>query len=142
MLSLALDVLGSFSIFEGYTMFYPGKSIALTFENGTQLDLVLWCMYYNNWEDTEPLATGGDFYNFFILMYYPDLYNPNDPDQYFKSDTGISINFTKDSLTSDSPNSTIKSWSNFSNAYLPKPDVFQPNLSNGRFLIGYFLHKI
>lgn len=142
MSSPALDVSGSFSIFYGYTTFYPGKSIALTFENDTQLDPVPWRAYYNNQEDTGPLATGGDLYNFFVLGHYPDSYNPNNPDQCFKPESAISINSTKDSLTSDSLNSTTTSWSSFSNAYLPKPDVSQPNISNDGFLTGYFLHKI
>lgn len=142
MSSPALDVSGSFSIFEGYTTFYPGESIALTFENGTQLNPVPWRAYYNNQEDTGPLATGGDFYNFFVLGLYPDSYDPNNPGQCFKPDADISSNSTEDSSTSDSPNSTTTSWSNFSNAYPPKPDVSQPNLSNGGFLTGYFLHEI
>ena len=142
MSSPALDVSGSFSIFEGYTTFYPGESIALTFENGTQLNPVPWRAYYNNREDTGPLATGGDFYNFFVLGLYPDSYDPNNPGQCLKPDADISSNSTEDNSTSDSPNSTTTSWSNFSNAYPPKPDVSQPNLSNGGFLTGYFLHEI
>ena len=142
MSSPAMDVLRSFSIFEGYTTFYPGESIALTFENGTQLDPVPWLASYNNPRDTGPLATGGDFYNFFVLGLSPDSYDPNNPGQCFKPDADISSNSTEDSSTSDSPNSTITSWSSFSNAYPPKPDVSQPNLSTGGFLTGYFLHEI
>lgn len=136
MSSPALDVSGSFSIFEGYTTFYPGESMALTFENGTQLNPVPWRAYYNYPDDTGPLETGGDFYNFFVLGHYPASYDPNNPGQCFESDT---TDISSDSI---SPNSTITSWSNFSNAYPPKPDVSQPNLSNGGFLTGYFLHEI
>ena len=142
MSSPALDVSGSFSIFEGSTTFYPGESIALTFENGTQLDPVPWLAYYMKPEDTGPLATGGDFYNFFVLGLYPESYDPNNPGHCFKPDADISSNSTEDSSTSDSPNSTITSWSYLNNAYPPKPDVSQLNLSTGGFLTGYFLHEV
>jgi hypothetical protein len=61
----------SFSIFEGYTTFYPGDNITFTFENGTELTET-WLAIYNDPGDMGPLSTGGDFYNFFVLGLYPD----------------------------------------------------------------------
>lgn len=42
------DFLGSFGIFEGDTTFYLGGSIALTFEDGTQLEPEPWLAYYHS----------------------------------------------------------------------------------------------
>lgn len=135
MSSPALDILSSYSIFEGSTTFYPGESIALTFENGTQLDPKPWLAQYYNQGDTGPLATGGDFYNFFVLGLYPASYDPDSPSPSSESDaatSGIPI----------APESTTTSWSSLSDAYPPNPDIFQPNLSAGGVLTGYFLHEI
>lgn len=42
------DFLGSFGIFEGDTTFYLGQSIALTFEDGTQLEPEPWLAHYHS----------------------------------------------------------------------------------------------
>lgn len=139
MSSPVLDILGTYSVFEGDTTFYPGESIALTFENGTQLGPQQWLAHYYGNGDTGPLATGGDFYNFFVLGLYPDSYDPNSPSQCSKDNAARSI---KERSTSDPLNSTITSWSSFSKAFPPSPDVSQPNLSAGGVLTGYFLHDI
>jgi hypothetical protein len=60
----------SFSIFEGYSTFYPGDNITFTFESGTVLT-ESWLTIYNDPDDTGPLLTGGDFYNFFVLGLFP-----------------------------------------------------------------------
>lgn len=142
MSSPALDILNFFSVFEGYTTFYPGEGIALTFENGTQLDPKPWLAYYNRQGDTGPLATGGDFYNFFVLGFYPDSYNPDGPSRCSEPDAATSSTADEESSTSDSPQPTTTSWSSFGDAYPPNPDVYQPNLSDGGVLTGYFLREI
>lgn len=136
MSSPALDILSSFSVFEGQITFYPGESIALTFENGTQLDPKPWHAYYFSQVDTGPLATGGDFYNFFVLGLYPDSYDPDSPSPCSQDDA------IEEGTTSDPPLSTTTSWSSISDAYPSNPDVSQPNLSAGGVLTGYFLHEI
>ncbi|MCJ1261797.1 hypothetical protein MMC22_001665 [Lobaria immixta] len=142
MSSPALDILSSYSIFEGDTTFYPGKSIALTFENGTQLDPQPWLAYYNSQGDTGPLATGGDFYNFFVLGLYPASYDPDSPSPSSEFDAATSSIPIDESSASDPPQPTTTSWLGLSDAYPPNPDISQPSLSAGGVLTGYFLHEI
>ena len=75
MYSPASDVQGYSSVFGGLTTFYPGESLTFTFENGTELGPIPWLAIYNDQGPTGPLTTGGDFYNFFVLGFYPASYN-------------------------------------------------------------------
>jgi len=50
---------------------YPGDTLELTLENGTVLGPLPFRALYVDSGPTGPLETGGDFYNFFVLGYYP-----------------------------------------------------------------------
>ena len=58
-------------MFETSIELYPGETITITFENGTQLGPLPWTAVYNSMGPTGPLATGGEFYNVFVLGLYP-----------------------------------------------------------------------
>jgi hypothetical protein len=146
--SAALDIQGLFEVFAGSATFYPGDSITFEFENGTVLDPMPFYALYNSPGDTGPLATGGDFYNFFVLGFYPAAYieqleaeeeaDPSDT----SSDDSSNDNTSDDSSdpTTDTSDDAPTSWDN--PAYPDKPDVIQPDLATdgGGFLTGYFLN--
>lgn len=71
MASPAQDIQGVSSIWHGGATFYPGDTITFVLENGTQIGPDPWLAIYSGGSDTGPLATGGDFYNFFVLGLYP-----------------------------------------------------------------------
>ena len=145
MSSPVLDIQALYSVFEGAITFYPGESITFVFENGTQVGPEPWLAIYNSQGDTGPLATGGDFYNFFVLGLLPASYN----DTAVTSDSGPGAAATSSSpaaassTTPESASSTASSPPSWSNpAYPTNPDVAQPDLGDTGVLSGYFLHDI
>jgi len=138
MSSSALNITNALSIFEGYTSFYPGENLTFAFENGTEITEP-WLAIYNSPGDTGPLETGGDFYNFFVLGFYPASYDPYATAT--SSDSAPSATST-DSSTSSSATATPTptSWPDL--AYPQDPDVVQPDLGASGVLTGYFLHDI
>jgi hypothetical protein len=152
MSSPALDIQNFYSVFEGYTTFYPGENITLKFENGTRLGPDPWMAIYNSQGETGPLATGGDFYNFFVLGLYPASFAEDNVDAE-ATDSAEAV--TKESSTEGSPNNTSStsavaastpatptpsSWNNA--AYPEFPDVAQTDLGVSGVLTGYFLDDI
>lgn len=143
MSSFAAYIQDDYSIFESYVEFYPGDTITLAFENGTVLDPQPWLAIYNSPGPTGPLATGGDFYNFFVLGLYPASFNPNATDPCAASDVSTnSSNSTSTNTTSADAAATATSWPD--SAYPNNTDIFQPGLYpfGGGFLTGYFLKNI
>ena len=141
MSSYAANIQDDYSIFESYIEFYPGETITLAFENDTQRDPKPWLAIYNRPGPTGPLATGGDFYNFFVLGFHPALFDPNAPDPCAATTT--SDNSTAATNTSSSnAATTATSWPD--SAYPTTADIYQPNLYSygGGFLTGYFLKNI
>lgn len=138
MSSPVLDIQNYYSVFQGSTSFYPGENVTFAFENGTALDPVPWLAFYNSQGNTGPLATGGDFYNFFVLGLYPASYDPY-PVEADTNSTPSSIpsNATTESAT---PEATPTSWQIA--AYPHNPDIVQPDLGGGGVLTGYFLKDI
>ena len=132
-----------YSVFEGYTTFYPGENVTFAFENGTALDPYPWLAIYNSPGDTGPLATGGDFYNFFVLGLFPDSYDPDaaqtdsDPVPSAVSSDAATVNETTESAT---PEATPMAWPIA--AYPQNPDIVQPDLGGSGVLTGYFLKDI
>lgn len=138
MSSPVLDVLGSPSLIEASTTLYPGDTITLGFENGTTQE-VSWQAFYNSPGPTGPLATPGDFYNFFVLGFYPASFTPPD-DSSNSTKRGIDIEMTEPTRTTVPLESRQTRDSGWQNTAYPVPDVAQPDLSttgNG-FLSGYF----
>jgi hypothetical protein len=118
-----IDVLDDFApLWSGGTTFYPGDNFTYTFEDGTTLDDEWLAVYYDPGE-TGPLETGGDFYNFFVLGFYPASFNVS------------SLFDTPTTNTSSPPAPT-----GFNNSAFPQPDVWQPNLTTAGYTTGYFLH--
>ena len=138
MSSSALNISSMFSIFEGYTTFYPGETLTFVFENGTEITNP-WLAIYNSPGDTGPLETGGDFYNFFVLGFYPASYDPNATSS--STDSVPSATSTSSaSLSSTTATPTSTAWEDI--AYPQHPDVVQPDFTGSGVLSGYFLHDI
>lgn len=150
MSSFASYIQDDYSIFEAYVEFYPGDYITLGFENGTTLDPQPWVAVYNSPGPTGPLATGGDFYNFFVLGFYPASFDVYAPDP-----CAAVVNATDSSNSTATPTSSASantssvateasatSWPD--TAYPCSPDICQPSLYpfGGGFLTGYFLGNI
>jgi hypothetical protein len=138
---------GDFSIFQSGTL-YPGSTLNFTYENGTTVD-TYWLSFYNALEDTGPLTTAGDFYNYFVLGLRPASYNPDVPwwPTLPVDDTpAVVSNVTypyQSACASGSPAS--KNWCLASyGAYPNDPVVVQKDLTKpGRGIVtGYFLDDI
>ena len=150
MSSFASYIQDDYSIFESYIEFYPGETIALGFENGTTLDPVPWVAIYNSPGPTGPLATGGDFYNFFVLGFYPASFDENAPDPCAAADdsadssTSNTTSTSSSAATTSSSEATATATSFPDSAYPSSADIFQPGLypNGGGFLTGYFLKNI
>jgi len=146
MLSAAQDIQGVASVFNGGATFYPGDSLTFTLENGTEVDDTWLAVYYSQ-GNTGPLQTGGDFYNFFVLGFYPDSY---DPDLIDNNTVNITESAAASSAapsstseaaaaatsTTSSPATCSQSWDN--SAYPDCPDIAQPDLGaeNGGYVSG------
>lgn len=71
--SPALTISGDLSVFQSAT-FYPGDELVFTFKNDSEYS-TYWLSIYNELDDTGPLTTAGDFYNYFVLGLLPASYN-------------------------------------------------------------------
>ena len=131
MYSPALAIQGYFGIFGGATTLYPGEALTFAFEDGTN-ETVPWLAIYHNTRPTGPLTTGGDFYNFFVLGFYPASFNATKLDATAAPATATST------VVSSTPTPT--GWDE--PAYPSNADVIQPDLSvfGGGFITGYFLN--
>ena len=142
MSSSALYIQDYYSIFEGLGTFYPGETMTLTFENGTQHDPKPWLAYYNSPGPTGPLSTGGDFYNFFVTGLYPASFDPVADPCYAPFEVATSsVPFGANPPNTPTTPTTVPtptSWPN--TAYPDHPDIHQPDLypNGGGFLTGYF----
>ena len=140
MSSSASYVQNYLSIFEGGVTFYPGENITLTLQNGTELGPDPWIAVYNSQGDTGPLATGGDFYNFFVLGLLPASYD--DTVSATVSDSSpTSATSSGDAASSSTATPTPSSWADADGgfAYPDDPFVAQEDLGVTGFITGYFL---
>ena len=136
MLSPALDIQGFFDVFSGGATFYPGDTITFKLENGTEIS-EYYLAIYNSPGPTGPLETGGDFYNFFVLGFYPASFDP------FADGSAASSSAAPSSTPTSAAASTVTSsatptlsWNN--SAYPEIPDVAQPDLGiyGGGYISG------
>jgi hypothetical protein len=70
------DILGYLSTFQSGNL-YPGDSLNFTLRDKDPID-TYWLSLFLNRQDTGPLRTGGDFYNFFVLGLLPASYSNTD----------------------------------------------------------------
>ncbi|KAJ5511769.1 Interphotoreceptor retinol-binding [Penicillium expansum] len=140
MRSAALDNQGYLEVFAAASV-YPGDTMAITFENQTVTPPLPWISLYYTQLDTGPLETGGDFYNFFVLGWYPDSYDP--------------YNTTDDTTATGTPSSSIVSLpiSTPGPSDVPSPEdtapypplvdiAMEPSSEfDGMSLRGYFLNQ-
>ncbi len=142
MQSPALDILGYYNVFSGGATFYPGDTITWTFENGTSQTEDYLGIYFSQ-GPTGPLETGGDFYNFFVLGFYPadfDPYSDEDDDSGSNTSSAVSSDIPSPSTAVPQPTTTtaLSGWEN--PAYPETPDVAQPDLGTigGGYLSGKY----
>lgn len=143
MLSGAQDVQGYFNAFSGNTLFYPGDNISFTLENGTTITEKYLGVYWSQ-GPTGPLETGGDFYNFFVLGYWPASYDPSSDDGGADSSASATGSFSSASATTAATATTAintptpTGWGSSEFWYPPTADVAQPNLGTygGGYITG------
>lgn len=146
MLSAAQDIQGFFNVFSGGATFYPGDNITFLLENGTSWT-ENYLAIYNSPGPTGPLQTGGDFYNFFVLGFYPASYDPDEDSSEDDSNDDSSIESATSSdaatVASTIPTPTPTGWNN--TAYPEIPDIAQEDLGtfgdgvvSGMLLINIF----
>ena len=143
MSSFAANIQDDYSTLEGQIELYPGDTITLLYENGTQVS-DNWGATYDSIGPTGPLATGGDFYNFFVLGFYPASYDPDTdtPDPCAAQDNTASSSDTSSSTAAASTTTpTPTSWPDSS--YPSTADIYQPDLYpvGEGFVTGYFLQN-
>ena len=139
MSSFAANIQDEYSTLEGLIQLYPGDTITLLYENGTQIS-DNWGATYDSLGPTGPLSTGGDFYNFFVLGFYPASYDPNTPDPCAAQDGTAGSSDSSSSTATTSPTTpTPTSWPD--SAYPSTADIYQPDLYpvGEGFVTGYFL---
>lgn len=128
-----VDMLGRNSVFHMGATFYPGGGdLNFAFANGSFVNTT-WYAYYNYPYDTGPLATGGDYYNYFVLGIPPA--SLADPQAVEPPADDVSSGY-------DLTPPTVGSWYEPSyGAYPQTPDVVQEDLSllGGGVVSGYFL---
>lgn len=115
---------------------YPGDTISILFENGTQLGPEPFRALYVDPGPTGPLETGGDFYNFFVLGLYPagfyqDVIEPF-LDNYAPRNI-VTVPTSETAPTQPDTDPTVSStpldvdWALLNPAY-PKPNLLQANV--------------
>ncbi|KAK4979560.1 hypothetical protein LTR28_003900 [Elasticomyces elasticus] len=134
MTSPAQTIQGAVSVFTAGAKFYPGDTIAFTMEDGTQLEPAKWLALYFSPGNTGPLLTGGDFYNFFVLGFYPPSYNPDAIPSWV-----IEAANASPSSGFEAPPPPRDHWED--PAYPEDPFVVQPDLATDGtgFVTGYYL---
>lgn len=145
MLSGAQDVQGYFNSFSGNTLFYPGDYITFTLENGTTVTDKYLGVYWSQ-GPTGPLATGGDFYNFFVLGFWPASFDPSsgvDDTDGSASATGSFSSVDATATATGTATATISTptpegWGTSEFWYPPAADVAQPGLGTygGGYITG------
>lgn len=144
--SPALWISGDLSIIQSATL-YPGDSLNCTFKNGSTAS-TYWLAMYNELEDTGPLTTAGDFYNYFVLGLLPASYDPNNPwwptiELNSTSNSSEEVDPFKPDCTYGTP--SPQNWCLESlGAYPNDPDVAQSDLSviGGGVVTGYVYDDI
>jgi hypothetical protein len=154
--SPALDIQGYLSTFQSATL-YPGDDIhgdALNFtlKNGTVVENYWWA-FCVDCENTGPLTTGGDFYNYFVLGFLPANYEEGDvwwptledgTSSDDNSDSGFNLTQILEAYCAVGDPSTSNWCIDSFGAYPNDPIVAQADLSinGGGILSGYMFEDI
>jgi hypothetical protein len=148
--SPALRINGDLSIFQSAT-FYPGHELNFTFKDRSTVE-TFWLAFYTALDDTGPLTTPGDFYNYFVLGLLPASFNPNQ--QWWPTlSLNDSSSNSSDESTVTNPFKSICSSGNpahanwcltSSGAYPNDPAIVQADLAvtGGGVVTGYFYDDI
>jgi hypothetical protein len=145
----ALWISGDLSAFQSATL-YPGDELNFTFQNGT-IEETYWLAIYTELDDTGPLTTAGDFYNYFVLGLLPASYDPNSQWWPTYSEDDLPSNNSSSNSTTVDPVGVICSRGNPANhswcsesygAYPNDPVVAQTDLAitGGGVVTGYLLN--
>ena len=148
--SPALWINGELSIFQSAT-FYPGNELNFTFKNKSTSN-TFWLALYGELDDTGPLTTAGDFYNYFVLGNLPASF---DPDQQWWPNLNLNDSDTDsgDNSAVTDPFASICSSGNPADAnwcltssggYPNNPAIVQADLAitGGGVVTGYFYDDI
>ncbi|KAE8826165.1 hypothetical protein PTNB85_09110 [Pyrenophora teres f. teres] len=111
-----LDIQGSLTTFSGGATFYPGDDLTFTFENGTTYETYWVAIYSGFANETGPLTTGGDFYNYFVLGFLPASFDNTSPDSDSPSEEQAD------------PPASVTDWNEDSFGAFPVADIVQPDL--------------
>lgn len=142
---------GDLSVVQSTTL-YPGNEINVTMKNNTAAS-TNWLAIYNEVDDTGPLTTGGDFYNYFVLGLPPAGYDENQPWWPTLEDDSSDDSSDDNGTTTPDPyvaaclrgNPSLPNWCNASyGAYPNDPVVAQSDLSviGGGVITGYIYDDI
>lgn len=145
MTSPAQDIQAVFSIWGGGATFYPGDTITIVRKDAPIIGPTPWLAVYNSIGNTGPLETGGDFYNFFVLGWYPASYDPTAPAPGSSASASASQEIVTATATSaptttgSTAQPTVSSWG--ADYGYPDPDIFQEDLGTfgGGWVSGYLL---
>jgi hypothetical protein len=132
MSSPTLDIQGGLTTLSGGGSFYPGDNLTFVFENKTSIETVWVAIYSELANYTGPLATGGDFYNYYVLGLLPDSFDD-------------SLLISSPLSGGDVPALPTTDWNEISYKAFPEdPDVAQPDLGvfGGGVVTGYLYRDI
>ncbi len=125
MSSAAQDIQGGLNIFGGGLTFFPGDELNFTYANGTT-DQLFGSPPSSSPTTRDPLTTGGDFYNYFVLGLLPASFDEVPlPPAFQVNDTETDSG--DDSTAADAGPSVWIPF-NVSTAAPSNPDVLQQNL--------------
>ncbi|KAL2061185.1 hypothetical protein VTL71DRAFT_7458 [Oculimacula yallundae] len=137
MSSPAQVIQGVPTIWAGGATFYPGEELVIGFKNNTKVQAPWYGIFLGD-SETGPLETGGDFYNSFVLGFWPASYNPEPTLEDELEDDDDSAVPEPATSTSKAP-PTPTGWKN--GAYPSPADIAQESFGElgGGSLSGYFL---
>ncbi|KAK7996826.1 3-deoxy-7-phosphoheptulonate synthase [Apiospora arundinis] len=143
----AQDIQGWPNVWSGAATFYPGDELTFAFSNASKPLETVWVSYYTYPQDTGPIATVGDMYNFFALGLYPAV-NGTPAHPAAESNTIAKAKAKKRADGNDvapAPSGDDGSWYDESyHAYPKHADVHQADLlvNGGGVVTGYYLHEL
>ncbi|KAH6692884.1 hypothetical protein BKA61DRAFT_684007 [Leptodontidium sp. MPI-SDFR-AT-0119] len=139
MSSPAQVIQGIPSVWGGGATFYPGEKLVIGFKNDSKVTTE-WKGIFLGDSETGPLETGGDFYNSFVLGYWPASYDP-EPTAEEEEEEKEDESSASTELVPTPTSTTIPTPTGWSNGAYPSPDIAQENFGTfgGGSISGYVL---